>query len=113
MPSPMRAGADAERRLDIVIGVVFVWFVMSVVLAGIGEGLSLASRLRAKHLWLGVARLTDAGKTPLPRTFADVAIKVPFGSRRDVRPKALASPGEALAERQRGRREAARGSGRA
>ncbi|MCA1692101.1 MAG: hypothetical protein LC733_07855 [Actinobacteria bacterium] len=85
--------------LDIVIGVVFVWLLMSVILATIGEGFSLLTHLRAKHLWLGIGRLLDPNTMPLPRTFADAALKVPLLGQRDVRPKALATPETSTANR--------------
>lgn len=88
-----------SELIDIGIGIVFVWFLLSMVLAAIGEGIALATHVRAKHLWLGLARLVDPSRTPLPRAFADAAINLPLRGRFDVRPKALTDPEPSKANR--------------
>ena len=57
--------------LDVVIGVVFVWFLLSSLLSVTNEGFSLLTRLRAKHLWLGLGRLFDPKTSPVPRSLLD------------------------------------------
>lgn len=46
-----------SELLDTIIGVVFVWFLLSMVLAAIAEGIALVLRARANHLWWGIAQL--------------------------------------------------------
>lgn len=74
--------------LDTVIGVVFVWFLLSSVLATIGEGLALVTRARAKHLWLAVGRLVEPTKATLSAKLLDSAINLPILGKADVRPRA-------------------------
>lgn len=75
--------------LDVVIGVVFVWFLLSVMLSAVNEAFTLSTHLRAKHLWLGIGRMLDPTKSTLPRKFFDAAVRLPFRGDRDIRPKAL------------------------
>ena len=72
--------------LDVVIGVVFVWFLLSVMLSGVNEAFSLLTHTRAKHLWLGIGRLLDPRKSKLPTRFLDVTVRLPILSRFDLRP---------------------------
>lgn len=74
--------------LDVVIGVVFVWFLLSLAVSAVNEGLVWATKVRAKHLWLALARAFEPDR-PLPRRLRDIAWNLPFGWRRqrfDVRP---------------------------
>ena len=66
--------------LNVAIGVVFVWFLLSVVLSAVNEGLALVTHVRAKHLWLGIGRLVDPNNSPLPRRFLDAAFRAPCGA---------------------------------
>ena len=72
--------------LDVVIGVVFAWFLLSMVLSGIQEAFALLTRTRAKNLWLGIGRLFDPAASPLPRSLRDVAIRLPISGALDLRP---------------------------
>jgi hypothetical protein len=45
--------------LDLAIGLVFVWFILSLVVSVVNEGFVLVFRIRAKHLWLGIGRLVN------------------------------------------------------
>lgn len=71
--------------LDVVIGVVFVWFLLSSVLSAVNEGIAFLTRSRAKHLWRGVGRLIEP---ELRRSggLLDAAIGVHLKPSRDVRP---------------------------
>jgi hypothetical protein len=80
--------------IDVAIGVVFVWFLLSVLVSAINEGFALITHVRAKHLWLGIGRLIDPRQSPLPRRFVDSSINLPFRSRGDLRPTAAPEPGE-------------------
>jgi hypothetical protein len=82
--------------LDVVIGVVFAWFLLSVVLSAVQEAFALVTRARAKNLWLGIGRLFDPS-SPLPRSLADVAFRLPVSGSLDLRPK-TASDGQAPAQ---------------
>lgn len=72
--------------LDVVIGVVFIWFLLSVMLAAVNEAFALATHLRAKHLWLGIGRLLDPAKGKLPSKFLDVTFRLPVQGKFDLRP---------------------------
>ncbi len=45
--------------LDLAIGLVFVWFILSLVISVVNEAIVLIFRIRAKHLWLGIGRLVS------------------------------------------------------
>jgi hypothetical protein len=75
--------------LDVVIGVVFVWFLLSVMLSAVNEAFTLTTHLRAKHLWLGIGRVLDPQKGKLPRKFLDAAVRLPLRGDHDVRPRAV------------------------
>ena len=45
--------------LDLAIGLVFVWFILSLVISVVNEGFVFVFRIRAKHLWLGIGRLVS------------------------------------------------------
>lgn len=77
-----------SELLDVVIGVVFVWFLLSLLLSAVNEGLALATHVRAKHLWLGIGRLLDPKKSPLPRRLWSIGVTLPLLGRYDLRPKA-------------------------
>ncbi len=72
--------------LDVVIGVVFVWFLLSVMLSGVNEAFTLVTHIRAKHLWLGIGRLLDPARSTLPTRFLDATIRLPLMGRFDLRP---------------------------
>jgi hypothetical protein len=80
--------------IDVAIGVVFVWFLLSVLVSAINEGFALVTHVRAKHLWLGIGRLIDPKQSPLPRRFVDSAVNLPFRSHGDLRPTAGPEPGQ-------------------
>jgi len=48
--------------LDLAIGLVFVWFILSLLISVINEGFALVFRIRAKHLWLGSAACSTPRK---------------------------------------------------
>jgi len=77
-----------SQLLDSVIGVVFVWFLLSSVLSVVNEGFVFVTHARAKHLWMGIGRLIDPVKGRLSSRLFDTAIKVPFSGKLDVRPVA-------------------------
>ncbi len=70
--------------LNLVIGVVFAWFLLSVAVSAINDGLAGLFRIRAKHLWRNLARLFD-GTIATPSRLRDWAWSIPLG-RADHRP---------------------------
>lgn len=85
--------------IDLAIGLVFVWFVLSLVISVLNEALVLAFRIRAKHLWLGVGRLVDPVRGQFGRRFWDTVLFLPLANVlrgrwqkvTDIRPSARAS----------------------
>src|SRR6476660_7055874 len=79
--------------LDVAIGIVFVWFVLSLVISVVNEGLGLLFRIRAKHLWLGIDRLLNPKTGKYARRFWDTVLFLPFSRwlspDLDVRPTAI------------------------
>jgi hypothetical protein len=67
--------------LDVVIGVVFAWFLFSSVLFAVNEALVWATHVRSKYLWLAIGRMLDPSQSQLPRKFLDVSVLLPFGVR--------------------------------
>ena len=77
--------------LELAIGVVFVWFLLSVALSALNDGLALLFRIRAKHLWLAVGRIAEPATAHQGRRFWDTVIRLPFSRENyDLRPKAQA-----------------------
>jgi hypothetical protein len=66
-----------NELLDLVIGVVFVWFLLSMLASAISEGIALALRVRAKFLWKGIRHLLDPVEGPLSNRWRQVSITVP------------------------------------
>ncbi len=79
--------------LDVLIGVVFVWFLLSVMLSGVNEAFSLVTHIRAKHLWLGIGRLLDPSRSKLPTRFLDATFNLPVRGKFDLRPVTPLGPG--------------------
>jgi hypothetical protein len=73
--------------LDVVIGIMFVWLLLSVVLSAMHEGLGLLTHLRSKYLWLGIGKVLNSSQALLPRRMLDVAVTLPFRGTLDVRPR--------------------------
>jgi len=85
-------GVDVPQSdvLDLAIGLVLVWFVLSMLVSVVNEAFVLVFRVRAKHLWLAVGRLVRPTVAPYARRFLDAAILLPFSKLNhkgfDVRP---------------------------
>ena len=67
-----------SQLIEIAIGVVFVWFILSVLLSVVNEGLALVFRIRAKHLWLAVGRILRPAESKYARKLWDTLIRLPF-----------------------------------
>ena len=52
--------------LDVVIGLVFVWFLLSLAVSAVNETFAWLTRVRAKQLWQAVARVVDDKVAPAP-----------------------------------------------
>ncbi len=50
-----------SQVLEVVIGVVFVWFLLSMAVSAVNQAFSWLTRVRAKLLWHSLAGLFDAG----------------------------------------------------
>src|SRR6478609_8271686 len=75
--------------LDLAIGLVFVWFILSLVVSVVNEGLVLVFRIRAKHLWLGIGRLVNPPDGRYARRLSETVVSLPLGRRGlDLRPRA-------------------------
>jgi hypothetical protein len=48
-----------SKWLDIAIGVVFVWFLLSILVSVINEGINRAFSVRSKQLWMALAQIMD------------------------------------------------------
>ena len=82
--------------IDLAIGLVFVWFVLSLLISVINEAFALVFRIRAKHLWLGIARLLDPVNSTYSRRLWDTAVSLPMSWRQfDVRPEAKPAAADA------------------
>lgn len=73
--------------LELVIAVVFVWFLLSLAVSAVNEAFSWITRLRAKQLWRSLAGIVDATVKPEAR-LRDIFFRVPFGLS-DYRPKVV------------------------
>ncbi len=67
-----------SQLIEIAIGVVFVWFILSMLLSVVNEGLALVFRIRAKHLWLAVGRVLRPQQSKYARKILDTIIRLPF-----------------------------------
>jgi hypothetical protein len=50
--------------LDVVIGVVFAWLILSLIISLVGEGITWAFKTRSKLLWRSLSQLFDAEVNP-------------------------------------------------
>lgn len=66
--------------LDLAIGLVFVWFILSLVVSVVNEGFVLVFRIRAKHLWLGIGRLVNPRDGRYARRLWDSVVSLPLSS---------------------------------
>ena len=85
-----------SELIDLIIGLVFVWFVLSLLISVINEAFALVFRIRAKHLWLGISRLLDPVNSKYSRRLWDTAVSLPMSWRDfDLRPDAKAETADA------------------
>ncbi len=85
-----------SQLIEIAIGVVFVWFILSMLLSVVNEGLALVFRIRAKHLWLAVGRVLRPKQSQYARKILDTIIRLPFKpSGLDQRPVAQVESADA------------------
>ncbi len=85
-----------SELIDLAIGLVFVWFVLSLLISVINEAFALVFRIRAKHLWLGISRLLDPVNSSYSRRLWDTAVSLPMSWRQfDLRPEAQPAAADA------------------
>jgi hypothetical protein len=87
--------------LDVAIGLVLVWFLLSVAVSGINEAFNWLTRMRAKQLWRSLAGIVDSKVKPQAR-LRDLLWRIPVGVsdyRPEVRPDDPAADKAALSER--------------
>lgn len=75
--------------LEVVIGLVFAWFLLSLVVSALNEGVNWALRIKAKHLWQVLSSLGGLGASGISLRAA-----VTPRSDDDPRPETGSSPGE-------------------
>ena len=76
--------------IELGIGLVFVWFLLSMLLTVINEALVLVFRIRAKNLWIGVGRLINPAVVQHSQRLWDTVWRLPFKRDHDFRPQARA-----------------------
>ena len=82
--------------IDLAIGLIFVWFVLSLLISVINEAFALVFRIRAKHLWLGISRLLDPVNSTYSRRLWDTTVSLPMSWRQfDLRPEAQPAAADA------------------
>jgi hypothetical protein len=75
--------------LDLAIGLVFVWFILSLVISVVNEAFVLVFRVRAKHLWLGIGRLVSPRDGRYALRLWESVVSLPLGlDGLDLRPRA-------------------------
>ena len=89
--------------LDVAIGLVLVWFLLSIAVSGINEAFSWLTRMRAQQLWRLLAGIVDSTVKPQAR-LRDVLWRIPVGvsdyrpevsrTRRTPIRRAVRAPGE-------------------
>ncbi len=87
--------------LDVAIGLVLVWFLLSIAVSGINEAFSWLTRMRAKQLWRSLAGIVDSTVKPQAR-LRDVLWRIPVGVsdyRPEVSPDDRTADQAALSER--------------
>jgi hypothetical protein len=77
----------SSELIDVVIGLVFAWFLLSLVVSGVNEALAWATRTRAKLLWRGVGQLLSAQVEAADARLRTLLVTMPRGVD-DMRPAA-------------------------
>ena len=77
-----------SELIELGIGLVFVWFLLSMLLTVINEALVLVLRIRAKNLWIGVGRLINPAVVQHSQRLWDTVWRLPFKRDHDFRPRA-------------------------
>jgi hypothetical protein len=73
--------------VDVVIGVVFAWFLLSLAVSAVNESFTWLTRARAKLLWNALGQLFDDGVAAADARLRSIAVQLPKGGR-DIRPVA-------------------------
>ncbi|MGI9028553.1 MAG: hypothetical protein ACR2HP_00990, partial [Ilumatobacteraceae bacterium] len=73
--------------LDVVLGVVFAWFILSLVCSALGESFNWLTRVRSKLLWRSLSQLFDSGVKAADARLRTLVLELPKGGD-DRRPTA-------------------------
>jgi hypothetical protein len=77
--------------VEVAIGVVFVWFLLSLIISAVNEAFTWATRLRSKLLWQSLARLFESELKAPEARLRDLAVRLP-GGKDDHRPTSSGDP---------------------
>jgi hypothetical protein len=77
-----------SHLLELAIGVVLVWLLLSIVLSVVNEALALIFRIRSKHLWLAIGRILQPTLVGQRRKLLETVIILPLDDGSDLRPTA-------------------------
>jgi hypothetical protein len=83
--------------IDVIIGVVFAWFLLSLVVSVVNESFAWATKARAKLLWRALGQMFDDGVEAADARLRTLVVELPRGSD-DPRPMATTEPSK-LSER--------------
>lgn len=89
--------------LDVVLGVVLAWFLLSLVTSLLGESLAWLTRARSKLLWQSLSQLFDAGIDAADARVRTMMWRIP-GATDDLRPAATTAPTVASSLQERSKR---------
>jgi hypothetical protein len=77
--------------IDVIIGVVFAWFLLSLVVSAVNESFAWATKARAKLLWRALAQMFSAGVDAADARLRTIVVELPRGTD-DMRPMATTEP---------------------
>jgi hypothetical protein len=77
--------------IDVIIGVVFAWFLLSLIVSAVNESFSWATKARSKLLWRALGQMFDNGVKAADARLRTIVVELPR-STEDVRPMATTAP---------------------
>ncbi|HWC67393.1 MAG TPA: hypothetical protein VG478_04940 [Acidimicrobiales bacterium] len=77
--------------IDVIIGVVFAWFLLSLVVSAVNESVAWATKARAKLLWRALGQMFSAGVDAADARLRTLVVELPRGTD-DMRPMATTEP---------------------
>ena len=85
--------------IDVIIGVVFAWFLLSLIVSAVNESFTWATKARSKLLWRALGQMFDNGVKAADARLRTIVVELPRGTE-DVRPMATTAPSQ-LAKKDR------------